>query len=64
MTTIILSEAIGRNDGLYQVFGTYEDGDGKFVFGVKDFAMLEQAEAHAMRQCDKFGVEDFVRVTK
>jgi hypothetical protein len=34
MTTIVLSEAVERNNGLSWVFGNHQDSEDRFVFGI------------------------------
>lgn len=62
MTTITLSEATGRNDGMYQVFGTYSGDDDRYVFGVKDFADKAKAEAYAKRMMAERNADRFERL--
>ncbi len=61
MTTIVLSQRLNRNNGKYQVFGSYAGQDDRYVFGVKDFATLANAERHASWMMTKFQADHFER---
>jgi hypothetical protein len=63
MTTITLSERLDQNHGRYQVFGTYTGEDDRFVFGVKSFVTLTEAERYARRLMEQHEADHFERLT-
>lgn len=62
MTTITLSEALSRNDGQYQVFGTYSGDDDRFIFGVESFTAKDKAERYAKRLMTEHQADHFERI--
>jgi hypothetical protein len=61
MTTIVLSQRVQRNNGMYQVFGFYAGPDDRYVFGVREFATLPEAERQAAWMMHKFQADHFER---
>lgn len=62
MTTITLSEALDRNGGRYQVFGTYDGPDDRFVFAIESFADKARAEKYAKRLMNEHQADHFERI--
>jgi hypothetical protein len=63
MVTITLSERLEQNDGLFQVFGTHVDEQDRFVFGVRSFVTLTDAERYAKRMMEQHEADHFERLT-
>ena len=65
MTTITIAHPGKNAHGKWQVFGTREDPDDRFVFGLKEFAedRQEAAEQYAREMMEQHGADHFERLT-
>jgi hypothetical protein len=60
MTTICLSES---SQG-FKVWGNYDGDDDRFVFDVREFERLEEAEAFAKRMMAYHDADHFERIRR